>query len=288
MKLKIILLFFITSISFAQAQNNCKLLYKISGKESAYPRLSKDKKSILYQSNNSGKWQLMVMEISTNKHKTITTHNSNNNFPDWSSDNQWISFVSDRDGNEEIYLMKSDGTGLKRISNNAARDIHPYFSPDAKYILFNSTRGNGSLGIYKYTIASGKTELEIDSKDNETCGRYSPDMKKIVYLKNNDFQDDIYVMDIITKKAINISNTSSVYHGWPMFSPDGKYVYYSSMESGDYSIYKIKPDGTGKLKITNPKGGEEDARVNISADGKLMIYNKQIGKTIEIWQCSLG
>src|SRR5262245_36988508 len=131
---------------------NCKTIYRVNDKESAYPRFSNDNKKILFQSNASGKWQLQVLDIALNSVRNITHDTANNNFPDWSPDNKLIAFVSDRDGNEEIYLLNTIDSSLKRITNDAARDIHPYFSPDGNFILFNSTRGNGSLDIYRYEI----------------------------------------------------------------------------------------------------------------------------------------
>src|SRR5678815_2886330 len=118
---------------FAQ-RDASTLLYKIDGKEIAYPRLSKDGNKILYQSNQNGNWQLYIMDMAMQTHTPVMTDVYNNNFPDWSYDNQWIAFVSDRDKNEEIYLMKTNGSDLKRITNNGNRDIHPYFSPDGKYL----------------------------------------------------------------------------------------------------------------------------------------------------------
>jgi Tol biopolymer transport system component len=73
-----------------------------------------------------------------------------------------------------------------------------------------------------------------------------------------------------------------VEHGWPTYSADGKWIYFSSMEKGTYSIYRIKPDGTGLQQLTHAKVGEDDARVNVSHDGKFMIYNKKADDTIMI------
>jgi len=70
------------------------------GVENAYPRLSRDGKRILYQSNRTGKWQLYIMDITTKKQERITNDAFNNNFVDWSMDGLWVAFVSDRDGNE--------------------------------------------------------------------------------------------------------------------------------------------------------------------------------------------
>ena len=270
----------------AQPETEYQILLKENDVENAYPRLSHDGDKILYQSNRTGKWQLNIMDVVSRTSVVLTPNDFNDNFPDWSADNKWIAFVSDRGGNEEIYLMNSKGGDLKRITNDPGRDIHPYFSPDGKYILFNSTRNGDSFDVYRYTISNGKTEQITSSADDETCARYSPDMKHFVYLKNNQSSDDVFVLNTADMLTENISKTPVFEHGWPMYSADGKWIYYSSMEGGTYSIYRVRIDGTGKEQLTHAAAGEDDARVNVSADGKLIIYNKKIGKTIMI--CSMA
>jgi tol-pal system beta propeller repeat protein TolB len=272
---------FLFLIFSCKAQTTPTVLLSEEHVENAYPRLSQDGQSILYQSNRSGNWQLYLLDIASKKSRQITS-TGNNNFPDWSADNKWIAYVSDKDGNEEIYLVRKDGSNEKRLTNNAARDIHPYFSPDGKYILFNSTRGNGSLDIYRLTLANGKTERFTETEENETCARYSPDMTKLVFLRNDDASDDVYVMDMNTALTTNITQDPTVRNGWPVFSPDGHWVYYSSMQSGLFCIYRIKPDGSGKEQLSHAKAGEEDARVHLVAGSRQFIYNKRHSNKIEI------
>lgn len=252
--------------------------------ENAYPRLSKHNKRILYQSNRTGKWQLFVFDIASSASTQVTKDTFNNNFPDWSFDNKRIAFVSDRDGNEEIYVMNTDGSGLQRITNDSARDIHPYFSPDGKYLLFNSTRGNSSLDIYRYEFATGDIMRLTDTYMDETCARYAPDMKRIVFLRNGAMMDDVFVLNTATGLSNNVTNTPKIMDGWPMFSYQGNWIFYSSMESGTYCIYRVKPDGTGKQQLTNAATGEEDARVFVANDGKSFIYNKRKNGLTEIRQ----
>lgn len=266
------LLLYATSF-VAQAQP--RVILEEQGVENAYPRLSKDGKTILYQSNRTGKWQLYILDISSGSSKQITHDEFNDNLPDWSRDNEWISFVSDKDGNEEIYLMKSDGTGLQRLTKDAGRDIHPYFSPDSKYILFSSTRGNGSLDIYRIHITTRKMARITNTQADETCARYALDMKSIVFLGNDALGDDVYVMNMSNGLTDNVTKTPQVRDGWPVFSGDGKRIYYSSMESGVFSIYRINLDSGRKEQLTTAAEGEEDARASVSADGKTLIYNKR-------------
>jgi len=267
--------------------SDCHLIHRVPHKECAYPRLSADSKSVLYQSNEAGNWHLYVMERTGKKHNAITNGSSNNNFPDWSPDNKKVAFVSDRDGNEEIYLINSDGSGIKRLTFDEGRDIHPYFSPDGKYILFNSTRGNGSLDIFRYDLTTAKVDRVTNTPDHETCARYSNDMRSIVFLRNNDESDDIYLMNVNAGVTRNLTNTPSRTDGWPMFSPDDRWVYFSSMDKGTYSMYRIKVDGSSRQQLSYAEEGEEHARVFIARQANALLYNRRKGLEIEIFICSL-
>lgn len=262
------------------AQDNSTFLYKITDKEIAYPRLSADQQKILYQSNQDGNWQIWIWDRTSNTHTRITTNSYNNNFPDWSYDNQWIAYTCDRDGNEEIYLMRTDGSEPKRITQDYGRDIHPYFSPDGRYLLFNSTRGNGSFDIFRYTIATGELKQLSQTHENETCARYSPDMKHIVYLRNGATTDDVFMADSLNQQPVNVTNTPSTMDGWPVFSYDSKWIYFSSMETGPHCIYRIRIDGSEKTQLTRAGSNEEDARVAVSRDGKSIVFNRRQGGTL--------
>ena len=257
------------------------------GEENAYPRLSKDGRTLLYQSNRYKRWQLFIADLNergefTGQEKLVGPGSCNNNFPDLSPDNQWVAFVSDQFDNEEICVMRINGTDLKRLTQNTSRDIHPYFSPDGKKLLFNSDRSNGSLDIFEMDLTSGITRQITNGASDETCGRYSPDMKKIVFLQNSATSDDVFEMDVATGKTHNVTGNPAVRDGWPVYGPDGRWIYYSSMEEGPFCIYRIKPDGSAKEKLTAAKKGEEHARVFVTADNSGFVYNVKWGRTIAI------
>jgi TolB protein len=260
-----------------------KILWE-DGVENAYPRWSNDGTKILYQSNKTGNWQIYVMDKNGSNQKRITDNKYNDNFPDWSPDNKKIAFVSDREGNEDVYVMNIDGTGLINLSKNPARDIHPYWSTDGKKLLFNSSRDDeNSFEIYEINIDGTGLKRLTNTKDVETCARFSPDETKIVYLKGTPGgNDDIYVMDLDSKKEINLSKSESN-EGWPVWTPYGSKVIFSSRWYGSFSLFSINPDGSDMKRISFPESPYYDARATVSPNGKEIVFNRQVEGTIGIF-----
>ncbi|HWB82423.1 MAG TPA: hypothetical protein VG755_45990 [Nannocystaceae bacterium] len=252
------------------------------GVENAYPRLSKDGRTILYQSDRTGKWQLFLLDVASGNSQRITNDAFANNFPDWSADGEWIAFVSDRDGNEEIYRMHVDGSGVERLTDDRGRDIHPYFAPDGRSLLFNSTRGNGTLDLFRLHLADRKVERLTDTKHDDTCGRDSPDMTRIVFLRNDITMDDVMVLEVATGALTSPTNTPRIMDGWPMWSPDGAWLYYSTTASGAHSIHRVRPDGSEDRTLTHAARGEEHARVFVASDGKTLVLNERRPDGIDI------
>ena len=264
-----------------------EVLLHEDGVENAYPRLSSDGTSVVYQSNRTGKWQIWRMELASRGQERITNDAFDDNFVDLSPDDAWIAFVSNRDGNEELYRMRVDGKKLQRLTEHPQRDIHPYFAPDGKSLLFNSTRDGTSLDLYRMTLADRKVERLTDTTEDDTCARYSPDMRSIVFLRNDITMDDVMIMDVETKTITNLTQTPRVIDGWPMWSADGKWIYYSTTKSGAHSIHRVRPDGSGDETLTDAAVGEEDGRAFVARDGRTLVFNKRHGKSIDILSLAL-
>lgn len=79
----------LSSCAVAQkSDDKGKVLLSEQNIENAYPRLSKDGSTILYQSNRSGSWQLYILDIASKRSIPLTNDTHNNNFPDWDATNE--------------------------------------------------------------------------------------------------------------------------------------------------------------------------------------------------------
>ena len=280
-----------SNTAYLQTATPQKILEK-KDVEYAYPRWSKDGKRILFQSNESGKWQIYVMDENGMNIRQITKDSSNNNFIDWSPDNKKVAFVSDRTGNEETFTMDITGEHQKQLTFTHARNIHPYWSPKGDQIFFNSTRDNPSaFEIYVMNVDGSNVRRITNSADDETCARLSPSGTQLVYLKNNEHGlDDVFIMDLNTGQEQNITNTPTTY-GWPCWLPGGNKILYSAREDGRYKLFVYDLQHKTNTRLTDPPAPSYDARASISSDGKKIVFNRQTDgpkNTIGIYVLNLG
>jgi TolB protein len=260
--------------------------------EYAYPRWSNDGKQILFQSNESGRWQICVMDEKGKNIRQITKDSSKNNFPDWSPDNKKIAFVSDRTGNEEIFVMDANGEHQKQLTFTHARNIHPYWSPKGDKIFFNSTRDNeAAFEIYVMNPDGSNVKRITHTPDDETCARLSPSGTQLVYLKNNEQGlDDVFIMNLKDSAEQNITNTPTT-DGWPCWLNADDKILYSAREDGRYKLFVYDLKNKINKRLTDPPSPSYDARVNISADGKKIVFNRQtdgIKNTIGIYVLNIS
>jgi Tol biopolymer transport system component len=102
---------------------------------------------------------------------------------------------------------------------------------------------------------------------------FSPDGKRLLVFKEDvkTGQKDLWVLDVETAKPVRISDDTR-FKVTPLWSPDGKYVYYSALLDGDWPVYRKAADGTGKEELLfRYTPGAFVGLSDISADGKFLV-----------------
>jgi Tol biopolymer transport system component len=91
---------------------------------------------------------------------------------------------------------------------------------------------------------------------------WSPDSQRIVLRTFRIGCSGIVIMqpDGTNQKCLTIDNmnTPPVYIYGGSWSPDGKYIVFSSNLDGDYDIYAIESDGSSLIQLTNMPGDESE------------------------------
>jgi serine/threonine protein kinase/dipeptidyl aminopeptidase/acylaminoacyl peptidase len=143
------------------------------------------------------------------------------------------------------------------------RILNVAWTPDGKRVVF--TRSDSSDLFWVPVDSSSPVEILRESAGYP--GSFSPDGSFLAYVESAGSYD-IFILDLHELSAAPFLNTQ-YNEGWPAFSPDGRWLAYSSDESGRLEVY-IRPfPGPGGQRQVSREGGSENVW---SRDGKKLFY----------------
>ncbi len=154
---------------------------------------------------------------------------------------------------------------LERFTSQGGGGLVPVFSPDGTQMAFTSMR----TGRFNpYIISAPNQERMI--ADVGTTGGYpvdwSPDGKYLLYWGD----EDLWIVPIDTTKKPYTFARSSFDERDGVFSPDGQWIAYTSIESGRYELYLGPfPEEGGRRYPVSSQGGSGPAW---RRDGKELFY----------------
>ncbi len=235
------------------------------------PKWSPDGTRLLFVSDRDGNREVYVMDLEARMEgREALVNLSRNKAPDWqpawSPDGRRVAFSSYRDGNWEIYLMDSDGSNPVRLTEHPASDFSPAWSPDGRQVLFVSRR-HGDADLFVIDLDSGERTQLTHSELDEYEPAWSPDGRWIAFVTQIGDQSDVFVMRADGSNPANLTNSSYANDFQPAWSADGKWIYFVSytMADGDHELYKMHPDGSQVIRVTDDN--DDDLAPSVRPEG---------------------
>ena len=182
-----------------------------------------------------------------------------------------------REGQGRLYsLIVSDQDGFNEHTIMESKDpiMSPAWSPDSRQLAYVSFEGDKS-SIFVQTLRTGN-RFQVSSKPGiNGAPSFSPDGRKLVVtLGGVDGNLDIYVLDINSRRTTRLTTHRAI-DTEGAWSPDGRYIYFTSDRSGGPQIYRVSAEGGSPERVTFE--GSYNARPRLSPDGKrlAMVHNDQ-------------
>ena len=169
--------------------------------------------------------------------------------------------VSDQDGENEYTIMESSDPIMS-----------PAWSPDSRRLAYVSFEGHRS-SIFIQTLRTGNRVRVSSEPGINGAPAFSPDGRKLVLtLGGVDGNLDIHVLDINARKTQRLTTHRAI-DTEGSWSPDGRFIYFTSDRSGGPQIYRVSANGGTPERITFE--GSYNARPRLSEDGNklAMVHN---------------
>jgi Tol biopolymer transport system component len=234
--------------------------------------------------------------------KMLTNHTKDGGFynvaPTISPKGDKFAFISNRNDFFSVFIadIKTGEVIEKVIEGNNTNDFEELqiltpgltWSPDGKELAISVKAGDKDA-IFLINIENG-VEKELPVELNSiSYVKWSPFKNIIAFVGTNTKQSDIYVYDISKNKLKKL--TDDIFSDLaPTWSPDGKYIYFSS-DRGEYltnesvppdfkmseydvnrkDIYRIGVEVNKIERLTNSKD-TKNGYVTFNEDGKKVLY----------------
>lgn len=256
-----------------------------------FPTISPDGRTIAYQSDQSGNWDIWVTQVGEGTSKNLTGDSEEiERIPSWSPDGSKIAFWSSRDGGG-YYVMSSLGSIPRKVINSTSqwfRVFPPCWSSDGTKL---ACIDRDSTGIFATIISlSSRTSQRIDFPKHVFRGRggfnWSPDEQFFAYVVGGQYMQASRIWILNIENGIYFPVTDGQTKNWsPSWSQDGRTLYFVSNRSGTMDLWQQRtgidgrPEGEPQPITTT---GVEMRQAKFSPNGTMLVYSK--GRQISnIW-----
>jgi Tol biopolymer transport system component/C-terminal processing protease CtpA/Prc len=213
------------------------------------PAISPDGKEIAFVSGGD----IWTVAAGGGEAHLLVTNPATESRPLYSPDGTKLAFVSTRTGAGNIYVLTLATGDLMRLTSSDRPDLLDGWSHDGKWIYFTSAVNDvaGQGDIFRVSTAGG-TPLEVSRERylNEFESAPSPDGQTIVLMakglsssqwwRNGHAHIDeteVWLKPVTGSGKYQMFLKADAKHAWPMWSADGKTLFYMSDASGAENIW---------------------------------------------------
>ena len=288
----VICCFLMCHVFQASAQNSNKQI--VAKRYYSDPSISPDGTEIAFVSGGDI-WTVPAQGLEA---RLLLSHPDNESRPLYSPDGKYLAFISSRTGGGDIYIFSFATGQVKRLTYDDLPDDLSAWSSDSRYIYFASVSRDiaGMRDVFKIKVDGGTPMPVTDDRyTTEFFAQPSPDGKSIAFTargfgagqwwrngRSHLDESELWVVNNSASPTYQKIAERGAKQLWPMWSRDGKNLYYVSDRTGTQNLWMQPLNGTAK-KLTNFDKG----RVlwpTISANGNTIVFERNFG----IWRYDIA
>ena len=192
-----------------------------------------------------------------------------------SPDGQRLALTIREPAGPDIWIYELTHDRLTRLTSEG-NNLFPVWSPDGKHIAFASGRFGPHNMFVQAADGSGPTERLLTSNKVQRPRSWSPDGRMLNF-SQDDPMPDLWTLSLEQPATPRSIVQLPGYQTSSRISPDGRWLAYTSEESGQFETYVTRfPNGAGKSQVssgggTHPVWARNGRELFYLKDDKLMV-----------------
>ena len=220
-----------------------------TGADEGYPAWSPDGRSIAFDSDRDGNFDVFAMDADGANVRPLTRNAARDVSAAWAPDGGSIVFMSDReDGGFDVYRAAADPLAPATRLTRTGSAWFPVFSPDGKTLAFHVGRD-----VHTMPAAGGEPRRLTTDPANGMYPSWSPDGRRIAFMSWRNGKTEIFTMNADgsdQKKLVSMEPGDAVDPRW---SPDGSQIAFVHLPEGMNGsaaiICVVNADGTSVRRL---------------------------------------
>jgi Tol biopolymer transport system component len=245
-----------------------------------FPSISPDGKEFAFAAEENGHFDIYLQRVGGKNRTNLTVGSSGNNTqPAYSPNGEFIAFRSERTPSG-IYIMEASGENLRHVSDSG---YHPSWSPDGKKLVISSfgrdeptVRPAPGSALSVVDIATG--EIRVLANIEASFPAWSPHGDRIAFwFYTGTFgRREVATIPAEGGEPVVVAKDFAVSNWNPVWSPDGRYLYFVSSKFGNMNFWRVRIDERSGNVLSDPEAvvtpSNYSRHLSFSRDGTRLLY----------------
>lgn len=226
--------------------------------------------------------------------RLLVAHPANESRPLYSPDGTRLAFISERTGGGDIFVLTIASGLVEQLTFDDGLDRLDAWSRDGTWIYFTTSGRDvaGTTDVFRVR-AGGGTPMVVTGEQytSEFFAAPAPDGQRVAFVARGNSaaqwwrkghshldESELWLLHDGPAPRYEKLTDRGAKQGWPMWTPDGKALFFMSDRSGTQNIWTLTP-GAQARQVTKFTGG----RVlwpTMSADGRTIVFERDF----EVWK----